>query len=139
MRITTLRNINPLTIFWQVFSIRNRFEKRWNPQPATISVLLTKNGPQRIKLGYKTEKIHEKGLEMEKRDLELIELSKDREPELNKLWQDHLEYEEQLEVFNRRVYLTPSEEIERKTIQKKKLKGKDQIEKILARLRAQSS
>ncbi len=90
-------------------------------------------------MGHMTKKIHEKGLEMEKRDLELIELSKDREPELNKLWQDHLEYEEQLEVFNRRVYLTPSEEIERKTIQKKKLKGKDQIEKILARLRAQSS
>ena len=49
-------------------------------------------------MGYMTKKIHEKGLEMEKRDLELIELSKDREPELNKLWQDHLEYEEQLEV-----------------------------------------
>ncbi len=76
---------------------------------------------------------------MEKQDLELIESCKDREPELNKLWQEHLEFEEQLEVFNRRVYLTPSEEIERKTIQKKKLKGKDQMEKILSRLRTQSS
>jgi uncharacterized protein YdcH (DUF465 family) len=76
---------------------------------------------------------------MEKKDLELIELCKDREPELNKLWQEHLEFEEQLEVFNRRVYLTPSEEVERKLIQKKKLKGKDEMEKILTRLRAQSS
>ena len=76
---------------------------------------------------------------MEKKDLELIELCKDREPELNKLWQEHLEFEEQLEVFNRRVYLTPSEEAERKLIQKKKLKGKDEMEKILTRLRAQSS
>jgi uncharacterized protein YdcH (DUF465 family) len=101
--------------------------------------LLTKNWPQRINLPHAETKFHEKGLEMEKRDLELIERCKDREPELNKLWQEHLEFEEQLEVFNRRVYLTPSEELERKTIQKKKLRGKDQIEKILSKLRAESS
>ncbi len=72
---------------------------------------------------------------MEKRDLDLIENNKDQDPELGRLWQEHLEFEEQLESFNKRVYLTPTEELERKTLQKKKLKGRDQIERILSTLR----
>ncbi len=72
---------------------------------------------------------------MEKRDLDLIAEWKDRDPELKKLWQEHLEFEEQLEFFNRRVYLTATEELERKTLQKKKLRGRDQIERILTRIR----
>jgi uncharacterized protein len=72
---------------------------------------------------------------MEKRDLDLIEQWKEKDPILNKLWTEHLEFEEQLEAFNKRVYLTPTEEAERKTLQKKKLKGRDQIERILAKLR----
>ncbi|MGB9615909.1 MAG: DUF465 domain-containing protein [Desulfomonilaceae bacterium] len=73
---------------------------------------------------------------MEKRDLDLIAQWQDKDPELKRLWTEHLEYEEQLEVFNKRVYLSPAEELERKTLQKKKLKGRDQIERILTRLRA---
>lgn len=72
---------------------------------------------------------------MEQRDLDLIEKWKDKDPELKRLWQEHLEFEEQLEVFNKRVYLSPTEEMERKTIQKKKLKGRDQIERILMKIR----
>jgi len=72
---------------------------------------------------------------MEQKDLDLITKWKEREPELKTLWEEHLEFEEQLESFNRRPYLSPTEEIERKTIQKKKLKGRDQIERILTRLR----
>ncbi|MBM3298702.1 MAG: DUF465 domain-containing protein [Deltaproteobacteria bacterium] len=72
---------------------------------------------------------------MEQRDLDLIEKWKEKDPELSRLWQEHLEFEEQLEAFSRRVYLSPTEEMERKTIQKKKLKGRDQIERILIRLR----
>jgi hypothetical protein len=72
---------------------------------------------------------------MEKRDLDLIAKWQDHDPELKRLWQDHLEFEEQLEVFKKRVYLSPAEEMERKTLQKKKLKGRDQIERILVRLR----
>ncbi|MFH1113119.1 MAG: DUF465 domain-containing protein [Pseudomonadota bacterium] len=72
---------------------------------------------------------------MEQRDLDLIEACKEKDPELKRLWQEHLEFEDQLEVFNKRIYLSPSEELERKTLQKKKLKGRDQIERILARLR----
>jgi|UniRef100_A0A7C4ASM2 uncharacterized protein YdcH (DUF465 family) len=73
---------------------------------------------------------------MEKRDLDLIAQWQDKDPELKRLWMEHLEYEEQLEVFNKRVYLSPAEELERKTLQKKKLKGRDQIERILTKLRA---
>ena len=72
---------------------------------------------------------------MEQRDLDLIVKHKEQDAELNRLWQEHLEFEEQLEVFNKRVYLSPTEELERKTLQKKKLKGRDQIERILVRLR----
>jgi uncharacterized protein len=72
---------------------------------------------------------------MESRDLDLIGEWKERDPELKKLWQEHLEYEEQLDFFNKRVYLSATEELERKTIQKKKLLGRDQIERILARIR----
>jgi hypothetical protein len=72
---------------------------------------------------------------MEQRDLDLIERWKEQDPQLQRLWREHLEFEEQLEAFNKRVYLSPSEEVERKTIQKKKLKGRDQIERILVRLR----
>jgi uncharacterized protein YdcH (DUF465 family) len=79
----------------------------------------------------------EKGLPMEKRDIDLIQQWKERDPELKKLWQEHLEFEEQLEAFNKRVYLTAGEELERKTLQKKKLKGRDEIERILTRIRHQ--
>jgi uncharacterized protein len=72
---------------------------------------------------------------MEQRDLDLITKHREQDAELNRLWQEHLEFEEQLEVFNKRVYLSPTEEMERKTLQKKKLKGRDQIERILVRLR----
>jgi uncharacterized protein len=72
---------------------------------------------------------------MEKRDLDLIAVWQEKDPELNRLWQEHLEFEEQLDSFNKRVYLSPTEELERKTLQKKKLKGRDQIERILAQIR----
>ena len=72
---------------------------------------------------------------MEQKDLDLIESWKDKDVELKKLWQEHLEFEEQLQAFNKRVYLSPTEEVERKTLQKKKLKGRDQIERILIKLR----
>ncbi len=72
---------------------------------------------------------------MEDRDLQLIEEWKTKDSELKKLWQEHLEYEEQLELFNKRLYLSTAEEVERKTIQKKKLRGRDEIERILVQIR----
>jgi uncharacterized protein len=72
---------------------------------------------------------------MEQRDLDLINKWKEGDLELKRLWEEHVEFEEQLEAFNKRVYLSPSEELERKTLQKKKLRGRDQIERILVKLR----
>lgn len=73
---------------------------------------------------------------MEQKDLDLIAEWQAKDPELKRLWQEHVEFEEQLAVFNKRVYLSPAEEMERKTLQKKKLKGRDQLERILVKLRS---
>ena len=72
---------------------------------------------------------------MEKEDLELIELLTGKDPELKKFWVEHLEYERQLEGFNKRPYLTAAETLERKRLQKLKLAGRDRMEQILAKYR----
>ncbi len=72
---------------------------------------------------------------MEKEDLELINQLTDRDPELKKFWDDHLEYERLLEEFNRRPYLTAAETMERKRLQKLKLAGRDRMELILVKYR----
>ena len=72
---------------------------------------------------------------MEREDLELIEQLTDRDPELKKFWDQHLEYEQLLEEFNKRPYLTAAETMERKRLQKLKLAGRDRMEQILAKYR----
>lgn len=72
---------------------------------------------------------------MERTDLELIQQWKERDPELNRLWTEHLEFEEQLARYAKRVYLTSEEQMERKKLQKKKLQGRDQIERILLKIK----
>ncbi len=74
---------------------------------------------------------------MEKRDLELIQRVIPGDPELKRCMDEHEELERRLDEFNKRLYLTPDEEIERKRLQKKKLAGRDRIEAILAKYRAQ--
>jgi uncharacterized protein len=74
---------------------------------------------------------------MEKRDLELIQKYASGDAELKLRWEEHEQFEHQLEEFNRRLYLTPLEEIERKRIQKLKLAGRDRIEVILSKYRSQ--
>ncbi len=69
---------------------------------------------------------------MEKRDEELILSVIQTDPVLKKYWEEHLLFERQLEAFNKRIYLTPGEEMERKRIQKLKLAGRDKIEEILS-------
>ncbi len=72
---------------------------------------------------------------MERQDLELIEKLADKDPELKKFWEEHNEFERQLEEFNRRPYLTTAETMERKRLQKLKLAGRDKMEQILAKYR----
>ncbi len=76
---------------------------------------------------------------MEKRDLELIEKYIEVDPELKRYMMEHEEFEKKLEELNRRIYLTPEEEVERKKIQKLKLAGRDRIEAILAKYRSQNN
>ena len=76
---------------------------------------------------------------MEKRDLELIQKYISSDPELKRHMEDHDEYERKLSEWNRRLYLTPEEEVEKKRIQKLKLAGRDRIEAILARYRSQGA
>lgn len=73
---------------------------------------------------------------MEKRDIELIEKYSLVDEELRRCVDEHKKFEQVLEEFNKRVYLTPEEELEEKRIKKMKLKGRDKIEKILSRYRA---
>ena len=72
---------------------------------------------------------------MEKKDEELILSLLDQDAELKQHYEEHLELERQLGELNRRLYLTPEQEIEKKLIQKHKLQGKDRIMEILDRYR----
>lgn len=72
---------------------------------------------------------------MERRDEELIvRLAKENDT-LKKCVEDHKKYEKQLEQYNRRLYLTTEEWMDRKRIQKLKLAGRDEIERILVEYR----
>ncbi len=75
---------------------------------------------------------------MEKRDLELIQKYTLSDAELKRCMEDHEKFERQLDEFNRRLYLTPEEEVERKKIQKLKLAGRDRIEAILSKYRSRN-
>jgi hypothetical protein len=72
---------------------------------------------------------------MEKRDEELIQTLLEREPELRRYYEEHVDLERQLESFQQKRYLTPEEEVEKKRLQKLKLAGKDKIMEILSRYR----
>ena len=72
---------------------------------------------------------------MEKHDEDLIRSLLDRDPELKRYYDEHLDLERQLEGFQHRHYLTPEEDLEKKRIQKLKLAGKDRIMEILGRYR----
>ncbi len=76
---------------------------------------------------------------MEQRDVELIQRYVTNDKNLEALYREHLDYERQLEKLNNKPYLTPVEEVERKNLQKKKLRGRDEIEQILAQYRKQET
>jgi len=48
-----------------------------------------------------------------------------------KLYEEHRKYERQLEELDKAHYLTPEQELQRKTIQKLKLSGKDQMSQLV--------
>ncbi|MFQ5666017.1 MAG: DUF465 domain-containing protein [Candidatus Binatia bacterium] len=72
---------------------------------------------------------------MEKKDEELIQSLLGHDAELKRYYEEHLALERRLSEFNRKLYLTPEQEFEKKEIQKRKLSGKDRIMEILGRHR----
>jgi hypothetical protein len=72
---------------------------------------------------------------MEKDDEQLILSLLDRDVELKRYYDEHLELERQISTFQQKGYLTPDEELQKRRLQKLKLAGKDRIMEILARYR----
>jgi uncharacterized protein len=72
---------------------------------------------------------------MERTDEMLIERYIQQDGELKQHVEVHRKLESALEDFNKRIYLTPQEEIEKKKLQKLKLASKDRIYAILAKYR----
>ncbi len=68
---------------------------------------------------------------MEQYELELIAKYGDKDEELKKLWQQHLEYERQVEKLESKPFLSPQDDLELKKIKKLKLAGKTKIQAIL--------
>ncbi len=70
---------------------------------------------------------------MEAQELALIEQHRDKDAELQTLWEEHVLYEKQLEKLESKPFLSPQEENLAKDIKKKKLLGKTKIQGILDR------
>ena len=64
-------------------------------------------------------------------DQGLINILISEDETLNHLVRQHKTLESQIELFNKRRFLTPHEQAEKKHLQKLKLMEKDKIEKIL--------
>ena len=76
---------------------------------------------------------------MERDENALIEQLKAANPEFCRLMEEHLQYEQQLEALNKLRYLTSEQEVEKKRIQKLKLRGKDRMAEILKDQKARVS
>jgi uncharacterized protein YdcH (DUF465 family) len=68
---------------------------------------------------------------MAEMDQSVVQHLCEENPRFRKLHEEHVLFEKKLEEMDERVYLSPEEELERKTIQKLKLAGKDEMEMIL--------
>lgn len=69
-------------------------------------------------------------------NLDLLAKVKTDSHEFRKLYDEHLRLKVQVDEMNKRKFLTPKREIEKKTIQKKKLQQKDQMNEILDQFEA---
>ncbi|PIR24581.1 MAG: DUF465 domain-containing protein [Deltaproteobacteria bacterium CG_4_10_14_0_2_um_filter_43_8] len=68
---------------------------------------------------------------MEKEDLKLIQEYRETDLALNSLYEEHLSLENELKKINRKHVLSPHEDLRKKELQKKKLKGRDELEQLL--------
>ena len=72
---------------------------------------------------------------MEEAEEILIRRYIDQDEELKRYVEDHKKLKADLEAYNKRIYLTPEEELQKKNLQKRKLLGKEKIFQILAKYR----
>lgn len=68
---------------------------------------------------------------MEQYDQALIQQLFDQNPRFRMLYEEHLLLEKELNQINQKAFLTAEEEVEKKKIQKLKLAGRDEMERIL--------
>jgi uncharacterized protein len=68
---------------------------------------------------------------MEDYDQSLVERLFDGNPRFRMLYEEHLLLEKELQKLNQKTYLSSDEEIEKKKVQKLKLAGKDEMDRIL--------
>jgi len=67
---------------------------------------------------------------MEGQDLAKLQQLCDANPRFRLLFEEHMLFEKQLAMLDQKSHLTPEEELERKKMQKLKLAGKDEMERI---------
>jgi len=67
---------------------------------------------------------------------DLLEKVKTSNNEFRKLYDEHLTLKSRVAELNKMKFLTPEQEIEKKTIQKKKLQQKDRMNKIVGEYEA---
>ncbi len=65
----------------------------------------------------------------------LVQQLFDGNPRFRLLYEEHSLLEKELAKLDQKPYLTPDEELERKKVQKLKLAGKDEMERILGQYR----
>lgn len=72
-------------------------------------------------------------------DPTLLEKVQGENEEFKKLYEEHLELKHRVEELNKMSFLSPELELEKKTVQKQKLKGKDRMIQIIEQYQASPS
>lgn len=72
---------------------------------------------------------------MEKRDIELIEINRKDNYELDRLYQEHVKLNQEVEKLESSQFLTPEQKSDLDILKKTKLDGRDKLEVLLEPLR----
>ena len=72
-------------------------------------------------------------------DPTLLEKVQGESDEFKKLYEEHQELKHRVEKLNKLSFLSPEQELEKKTVQKQKLKGKDRMSQIVEQYQASPS
>lgn len=68
---------------------------------------------------------------MQQFDETLVQNLFESNPRFRMLYEEHLVLERELQRFSDKTFLTPEDELEKKRMQKLKLAGKDEMERII--------